>query len=119
MTPKKSAALTIAAVWGLLLLSLMMSALLGGCATHPAKPPAPPVPALHAVAVSIMGSQGPIGGAQLSLDNNAGPAFIATTNADGYAVWTDVPIVLVDSQLTITADGYLPYSQHVSFGTTN
>lgn len=83
-----------------------------GCST-PAPTPVPPTPtptppATRAVGVIVTSVEN----AEVILDAKPTP-FTGRTNRDGYVCFVEVPTSLGASQLTINANTYLPYSQHV------
>jgi hypothetical protein len=99
--------------------SLSVAAVASSCGTT--RPPVmivPPTPALHPVAVSVFGPNGSVAGATVTLQGGltgrAGGDCVTTTSEAGYAICPAVPNALVDSQLTVQADGYLDLSTHVT-----
>jgi hypothetical protein len=66
---------------------------------------APPVPQMRPIAVIA------VNGAHVVLDGH--PPFTGVCNADGYVLFPEVPESLAQSQLTVVASGYNPYSVHV------
>src|SRR4051812_5866705 len=75
-----------------------------GSHTTPVDLPIPPQ--LRPIAVIA------VNGARVSLDQQPTP-FTGMCNSDGYLLFPEVPESLVQTQLTVTAAGYKPYSVHV------
>jgi hypothetical protein len=77
----------------------------------PVKPPVVTPPQFRAVSVVVQDPAGrAISGVEAKLDGT--PPTVCTTNQDGYCLWPKVGTGLRDSQLWITADGYLPFYRH-------
>lgn len=75
----------------------------------PVPPPTtPPTPALRAVGISTVPN------ATVKLDT----VGEGVTNEDGYYCWKEVPVALGACHLWVTAQGYLPYDQHIDLQTT-
>lgn len=94
---------------------------LGGCPPTPPPivvppiviPPVAPQP-VRTVAVVVTDGSRPVVGATATLADE--PPKTAQTDGNGYVAWFGVLASLTDSHLTIAAEGYLPYSQHVDVG---
>jgi hypothetical protein len=82
-----------------------------GCPKPDPKPPTSTPPAEKAVAVVVSSSSGPVAGAKVVLDGDSN--VFPLTNSDGYTIDNHCPASLTASQLTVTKDGYVPYSEHV------
>ena len=80
--------------------------------------PTPVLPKLHAVAVTVFDSKGPVEGAAVTLDSIP-KAFHGVTNYAGYVVFNEVPIDVTASHVWVTAEDRIAYSHHVELGKVN
>jgi hypothetical protein len=95
---------------------LALFVLLALAACLPYKPPVvtPPVtpPATMTAHIQVMGAGAGVAGAKADLQTGAADWLSCTTDASGHC-YVIVPATLSESQLRITAEGYLPSAQHV------
>lgn len=96
--------------------SLSVASLAPSCSGRPITPV--PAPRLHPVAITVFGPNGAVAGATVNLQGGIGGVVgedcLVATNAAGYAICPLVPNTLVDSHVSVQADGYLDFSSHVT-----